>query len=95
MSTSQTPAVPATLEQKIDQAASEAATVAATFSPALGVAIQSGVAVEPVISGFIHMLIGLFKHHAKAAAAPAPAPITTSVKPGTLADAIAKAKAGA
>lgn len=54
-----------TLEQKIEQAAEEASQVAAIFSPQVGQAIQAGVAVEPVVAGFIQMLIGLFKHHTK------------------------------
>ena len=77
MSTTATPATPATLEQKIDLAAAEAAQVASIFSPALAATIQAGVSVEPVIGGFIQLLIGLFKHHAKSASAPAPAPAST------------------
>lgn len=74
MATSATPA-PAqpTLEQKILQASSEAAVIASAFSPAVATAIQTGVAVEPVISGLVHMFAELFRHHAKQAQ-PAPAP---------------------
>lgn len=78
------PAVPQSLEQKIEMAAAEAAQVAAIFSPGVGAAIQAGVAVEPVISGFIQLLVGIFKHHtsqatvsqtpAPSASAPAPTP---------------------
>lgn len=67
------PTVPASLEQKIEQAGAEAAIIAQQFSPAVGAAIQAGVAVEPVISGFIQMMIALFKHHTSQAT-PAPAP---------------------
>lgn len=56
-----------TLEQKIDTAAAQASTIVAAFSPAAAAAIQAGVAVEPVISGLIHMLAALFAHHAKTA----------------------------
>lgn len=74
MSTSTTPAVtdpvPNSLEQKIEQAATEASQVASIFSPAVGQAIAAGVVVEPVIIGFIGVLINLFKHHTKQAAPP-------------------------
>jgi hypothetical protein len=73
MGTAPNPAVQAaqqTLEQKIDQAALQAGQVASIFSPAIGIAIQEGVAVEPVISGFVHLLLALFKHHTKASPAP-------------------------
>jgi|AmaraimetFIIA100_FD_contig_61_7906736_length_3429_multi_7_in_0_out_0_3 hypothetical protein len=64
-----------TLDAKIAQAAQEAAVVASTFSPAIGAAISTGAAMEPVVAGFIHMLIGLFTHHVKAAVpVPASAP---------------------
>lgn len=55
------------LEQKIDEAAAQASSIVSTFSPAAAAAIESGVAIEPVISGMVHMFIGLFKHHAKQA----------------------------
>lgn len=53
------------LEEKIDGAAAQASQIVAAFSPAAAVAIQAGVAVEPVVSGLIKMFIELFKHHAK------------------------------
>jgi hypothetical protein len=59
----QTSAAP-TLEEKIDTAAAEAAQIVAAFSPAAATAIQAGVAVEPVVSGLLHMFAALFKHHA-------------------------------
>lgn len=57
------PATPLTLEQKIENAAAQAAQVASSFSPAIGMAIQAGVEVEPVISGMVQLIIGLFRHH--------------------------------
>jgi len=50
-------------EQKILAASEEAAQVTKIFSPAIGAAIDAGVAVEPVVSGFVHLIIGLFHHH--------------------------------
>jgi len=67
MGTTQT--APQTLEQRIDLAAEQAGQIAATFSPTAGALIESGVAIEPVISGFIQMIAALFHHHAKQAAA--------------------------
>lgn len=55
------------LEQKLDAAAAQASTIVAAFSPAAAIAIQAGVAVEPVVSGLIHMFVALFKHHAATA----------------------------
>lgn len=71
-----------TLEQRIELAATEAAKVAAEFSPVLGAAIQQGVAIEPVVSGFIHTLLGIFKHHAKAAITLPAARVPIPTKPG-------------
>lgn len=68
-----TPA-PTTLEQKIELAAAEAAQVASLFSPAIGKAIEAGVSIEPILSGFFQLLIGIFKHHTKAAVPAAQAP---------------------
>jgi len=65
------PAAPLTLEQRIDVAAEQAGQIASTFSPTAGALIESGVAIEPLISGFIQMIAALFKHHAKQAAAQA------------------------
>lgn len=62
--------VPLTLEQKIEQAAGEAGQIASIFSPAVGAAIQAGVAAEPIIYGMIHMFLGLFKHHVSGTVAP-------------------------
>jgi len=59
------PQVPPTLEQQIDAAVAEASQIVAGFSPAVGQAIQMGAAVEPVISGIVHMFIGLFHHSVK------------------------------
>lgn len=66
------PPVPQTLEQKIDQAALEAAQIVAQFSTQAATVIESGVAVEPVISGLIQLFASIFSHKAKTAvAAPA------------------------
>jgi hypothetical protein len=69
MGTQPTPA-PQTLEDKILLAIEQADQIVAEFSPGVATLIGSGVAVEPVISGFARMIIGLFKHHV---APPAPA----------------------
>lgn len=63
MSTAPTPITTTTLNDKIEQAAAEAGQIASIFSPAVGAAIESGVAVEPLIYGLISMFVGLFKHH--------------------------------
>jgi len=52
-----------TLEDKILLATQEAATIAAIFSPAVSQVISLGVAIEPVISGLVKMISGLFHHH--------------------------------
>ncbi|MBA0088353.1 MAG: hypothetical protein HRJ53_25490 [Acidobacteria bacterium Pan2503] len=70
-----TPVVPETIDQKIEKAAEEAASVASMFSPAVGAAISSGVAIEPVVAGLVHLIAGIFKHHVKAAVAPPNAPL--------------------
>lgn len=62
---------PLTLEQKIDNAAKEAAAVAAAFNPAIATAINLGASIEPMISGYIQLLIGLFKHHTTGTPKPA------------------------
>lgn len=71
MSTQAQPGVPSnsspTLEQKLDDAAVQASQVVAAFSQPAAVLIQSGVAIEPVISGIVKLVIGLFAHHAKQA----------------------------
>jgi hypothetical protein len=72
MTTPATPAVPQTIEQKIVLATQESAQIVQAFSPAAAALIQAGVAVEPVMSGIIHMIIGIFRHHTKTAAAVAP-----------------------
>src|SRR5579859_777070 len=99
MSTNATPVLtvvdPNSLEGKIDQAALEAGQIASTFSPAIGAAVQAGVAFEPMIHGMISLFASLFHHHAAAAvavsnanaapapaaAAPAPAPAPVVVLP--------------
>jgi len=65
MSTQSPVSLPPTFEQRMQLAAAEAAQVANIFSPAIGQAIQASVSIEPVISGFIKMMIDLFHHHAK------------------------------
>lgn len=57
------------LEDKLTTAAAQSAQIVAAFSPQAAVLIQTGVAIEPVISGLAHMIAGLFKHHVKQAAA--------------------------
>jgi hypothetical protein len=57
------------LEQKLCDATAQAAQIVAGFSKPAAVLIESGVAVEPIVSGLIHMIAGLFHHHAKQAAA--------------------------
>lgn len=71
---------PQTLEQKIDLAAAQAAQIADIFSPAIGTAINMGVAAEPVIAGMIHLFASLFKHHASQATPAAPAPVAAPAK---------------
>jgi len=53
-----------TTEDKILLASAEAAKVAAIFAPAVGNAISAGVAVEPLVSGIVKLIVGLFHHHA-------------------------------
>lgn len=55
------------LEQQIDAAVQKAASIIAPFNSTAATAIAAGAEVEPVISGIVHMFIGLFKHHAKQA----------------------------
>lgn len=59
------PAAPLTMEQKIDLAAQQAAQIVDAFSPQAAALIDTGVAIEPIISGLIHMIAALFKHHTK------------------------------
>ena len=67
---STSPAVPqVTLEDKLLQASEEASKIASIFSPAVGQAVQAGVAVEPLISGIVKLIVGLFHHHTKPKAA--------------------------
>lgn len=61
--TAPAPTAPLTLEEKITKASSEAAQIAEIFSPAVGEAIQAGVAAEPIIAAMIHLFAGLFRHH--------------------------------
>jgi hypothetical protein len=51
------------LEDKILLATQEAAKIAAIFSPAVAQVITLGVSVEPVISGLVKLIAGLFQHH--------------------------------
>jgi hypothetical protein len=51
------------LEDKILVATQQAAQIASIFSPAAGAAVAAGVSVEPVISGLVKMIAGLFHHH--------------------------------
>lgn len=53
----------ANTEQKILAASAQAAQVAGIFSPAVSQAISLGVEAEPVVSGLVHLIIGLFHHH--------------------------------
>lgn len=82
-----TPAVPQTLEQKIELAAAEASQIVSIFSAPAAAAIQAGVAVEPVVSGFLQLIIALFKHHtsqtATSASAAAPVPVPASTQAPT------------
>lgn len=87
------PTAPLTTEQKIELAALEAGQVAGIFIPGINAAVRNGVAVEPVVSGFVHLLIGIFKHHV-ATPSPAPAPVAAKSNAGeSLAAAIARAQA--
>lgn len=52
-----------TLEDKILLAAQEAAKVSQIFSPAVAKVIELGVATEPIISGMVKLIVGLFHHH--------------------------------
>lgn len=56
-------AVPQTMDQKIDAAVQQGAKIAELFAPQAAAAIEAGVAVEPVIHGFIGFIIALFRHH--------------------------------
>jgi len=56
-----------TVANKIDQAAVEAAKIAEIFAPNLAPLIEAGVAVEPILRGFVQMIANLFHHHAKSA----------------------------
>lgn len=53
------------LEAAILKATTEASSIVSEFSPAIGKVIGAGVAVEPVVSGFARLLVGLFHHHTK------------------------------
>jgi hypothetical protein len=53
------------LEQRIDEAAAQASDIVAKFSPQAGALCRAGAELEPVISGLVHMFVGLFKHHVK------------------------------
>lgn len=84
MATTPVVTTPPTLEQKIDQAAAEAAQITSMFSPVVATAMNAGVAMEPVISGFIQMIIGLFKHHTSQTVPSAPvatAPVSVVAPP--------------
>lgn len=52
-----------TMDQKIDAAVQQGAKIVELFAPQAAAAIEAGVAVEPVIHGFIGFIIALFRHH--------------------------------
>jgi hypothetical protein len=56
---------PVTLEEKIVAAAELSEKVVEIFSPAAAKLVETGVALEPVLSGFVHLIAGIFKHHTK------------------------------
>lgn len=51
------------MEDKILVAASQAETIVGIFSPAAAEMVQAGVSVEPLMSGMIRLIVGLFHHH--------------------------------
>lgn len=77
-----TPSTPLTLEQRILLAVQQSEQIVQMFSPGAALLIQSGVEVEPIISGFVHMIAALFHHHVSQAV-PAPAPATPAPAPVT------------
>lgn len=87
------PAQPLTLEQKIELAAQQSESVIAIFSPSIAGLVQAGVEVEPIVSGFLQMIISLFKHHVTATPAPSPAAAAASLSATTAAAAPAPAAA--
>jgi hypothetical protein len=96
-----TSATPLTTEQKVLLAIQESNQVVSAFSPVAGTIVAAGVQAEPIVSGLVHMIQGLFKHHTGSALHPAQAkvditPLTKLLPQAeTLAAAIAKAQAGA
>lgn len=54
---------PPTLEERILLATEQAAQIAAIFSPRVSALIDAGVAIEPVVSGLIKLISGLFHYH--------------------------------
>lgn len=98
-----TPATPLTTEQKILLAIQESNQIVTAFSPIAGAVIATGVQAEPVVSGVVHMIQGLFKHHTGSALHPAQSSVDMSplksaiaqAQNASLADAIAKAQAAA
>lgn len=53
------------LEDKILAAVADSEKVIAAFSPTIAGLVAAGVAVEPVISGMVKLVIGIFQHHTK------------------------------
>ena len=95
-----TPATPLTTEQKILAAIEESNQIVTAFSPVAGAVIATGVQAEPVISGVVHMIQGIFKHHTGSASHPAQNPVVSSLavaiekaQEAALANAVAKAQA--
>lgn len=68
-------AAPLTLEQKILLATQQSEQVVSIFSPTIAGLVQAGVEIEPIISGFVQMIAGLFKHHVTPPAPVVQAPI--------------------
>lgn len=51
------------LEDKILAAVQQSEQVIGLFSPTIAQVAAAGVQMEPVISGFAQLIIGIFKHH--------------------------------
>jgi len=66
MSDSAQPAAAApTTAEKVDVAIGYAAKTAELFAPQAALAIEAGVAAEPIFRSFVQMIINVFRHHAK------------------------------
>jgi hypothetical protein len=57
------------LEDKLLAAAQQSEQVVAVFSPQIAELVATGVSVEPIFSGIVKMIVGLFQHHTTAAPA--------------------------